>query len=82
METLKKIFQWLVYSSANPNKIALTVKAGIAFLVLFGVEQSVGDLIAQNIVGIIVNTGEIIASAGLIWGVVRKIGISFQKFTE
>jgi hypothetical protein len=34
MKTLKKIWDWLVKSSADPTKVSLTLKAGIPWLVM------------------------------------------------
>ena len=36
MENIKKAFNWLVKSSADPDALALSVKSGIPFIVLAG----------------------------------------------
>lgn len=79
MDTLKQIWQGLIYSSANPQKFALTLKAGVALLVLFGVDQTVGDMLVDNIGGFILSVVQTVSLAGLIWGGVRKVGITLNQ---
>jgi hypothetical protein len=79
METVKNVWQWLIYSSADSQKFALTLKAGLAFLVFFGVDKALGDMIADNFVGFISSVLQTVAFAGLIWGGVRKVGITLKK---
>lgn len=78
MNILKKIWQWLIYSSANPEKLSLTLKAGVAFLVTLGLDKTIGDVVANNVLGILLNTAQIITLCGLIWGATRKIGLTIR----
>lgn len=74
MSKLKTLFNWLVWSSTNANKISLTLKAGIPFLLLLGIgntdtlEASVGFIgqfiavAAQSVLGLMAA-----------WGILRKL---------
>jgi len=79
MEKFKQVLQWFVYSSANSSKIALTLKAGIPFLVLLGVsdsetlEQLVGSL------GVFITLlAQTIAGAITIYGLLRKAWYTYE----
>ena len=41
MNIIETVFNWFVMSSKNPEKFALTLKAGVPFLVLFGIGDEV-----------------------------------------
>lgn len=79
MNIIKKVFQWFVYSSANRQNFALTLKAGIPFLVLFGIDQSN----ATEAWGAIVNALGLLVEGvtGILtaYGLLRKIVFSFKK---
>lgn len=79
MNLLKSIWNWGLYSSANPQNLALTLKAGVAVLVLFGVDKISGDLLVNNLLGTFVSLVQTISYAGLVWGGVRKIGITLNQ---
>lgn len=70
---------WFVTSSENRSKFALTLKAGIPFLVLLGVSdsQTLEELIGSAGV-LLANIGEVIAAAFTAWGLLRKIWNSFK----
>ena len=69
------IKNWVLYSSANPQKVSLTLKASIPFLVLLGLGQYVNDAgnMIDAIVYMIVAVGQLLSGASLIHGIVRKI---------
>jgi hypothetical protein len=82
MDKLNKIitsvFQWITYSSVNPQALSLTLKAGVTFLVLFGVEKETGDMLTEGVTGIVMNVAQIITFAGMVWGATRKIGMGVK----
>lgn len=83
MNILKKFWEWLVMSSADAQKISLTVKAfliglipGILFLtnmlnVQFDSETFTG--IVEAVAQIIVLLGGLITAIAFVWGAVRKL---------
>ena len=73
---LRDFFQWVVYSSANPSKFALTIKAGLALLVLLGLDPLISDQLANGVVQFVVYLGQIVANIGLIVGLVRKLWLT------
>ena len=79
MNLLKNVWNWLIYSSNNPQKLALTLKAGVASLVFFGVDQVWGDALVDNLVGLLLNVLQVVSYAGLIWGGVRKVGVTLNQ---
>mgnify|MGYP001619359812 CR=1 FL=1 len=90
MEYLKKIWKWLVYSSANKEKISLTIKGvGLAlipyvagFAPLIGLNVSgLPDLVGNvaELVGVLL-TG--IGLVGVALGLFRKIFIGIQSLKK
>lgn len=79
MNKLKKVFLWLVVSSANFNKWSLTVKAGIPFLVLLGISdmQTLTDL-TGSIGNLVVLIGQAITGLLTTWGLLRKIWYTYK----
>lgn len=85
---MKKIYEWFVYSSANPEKIALTVKGAAVLLVpaiIFSLqvkgivvtEAQVGDWFNQ----IVLVTQEVLVVFGALMslvGLVRKLAITIR----
>lgn len=83
---LKKAWDWLVKSSADPQKTALTVKAGLNTII--GILLVVGpafhlnlgktqlDEVAEAIVQMIIYAYAIISSVAMIMGFIRKIKIT------
>lgn len=83
---LQKVFIWLVVSSQDPNRVALTIKAGaplfitwITFAAGLGHIQ-VGDLtpIVDQVITIVQYTGLVVTAAVTLWGLVRKTWASLQ----
>lgn len=74
-----KIFQWFVYSSANPQSISLTVKAGLSFLIFLGVDKALLDGAEETIVGSIVTFGVLFTQLITLFGFLRKVLLTFKK---
>ena len=79
MNLLREIWKWGVYSSANPQNLALTLKAGVAVLILLGLDKVSGDLLVNNLIGTLVSLVQTISYAGLVWGGVRKVGLTLNQ---
>lgn len=73
---LKKIYNWFVYSSANPQNIALTLRAGIPLLVILGLDSVWLEDIANNVVDLVVAIGALLTGVATIYGLSRKIVLS------
>lgn len=75
---LGKIIKWFIKSSANPEKISLTLKAGIPFAIsaflYFGVTLEAADLI--NLINGLVM---VLTGVPMIWGTIRKIILTAKK---
>ena len=80
MELYKKIKNWLLYSSTDPEQIALTVKglliasvgSIVTFTSLFGVNLS-QDLVLQKIQSAFIVVGSVVAMIGLVRKVLRTV---------
>jgi len=78
-KVIKKFLEWLINSSKDPSKLALTLRGGISFLVLLGVNAAFLQGLDSNIVNIVVSLGYIASAGFSIVGFVRKIVITFQQ---
>ena len=74
MKKFKKVLSWILVSSANGQKISLTLKAGIPFLVLLGIGDTelLGQL-AGTIGTFLVNLGQIVSGLVTAYGLMRKM---------
>lgn len=80
MSYLRSMLDWILWSSANSNKISLTLKAGIPFLVLWGVSDTETLEVLSGAVGVLLaNLGQVIAGAIALWGLLRKIFVTFEE---
>ena len=83
MNYLIKAWGWLLWSSANPDKVSLTLKGFIPLIVLvFGVSPAVQNVFSEDMdvfVELIVKASEV--GTGLVgaFGLVRKLAFSFPK---
>lgn len=77
MEIVKKVLNWIVFSSMNPEKISLFLKGIIPFLVLihFSNTTSLGETM-DIIVNTIVLLGTAITACMATYGGFRKVAIS------
>lgn len=89
-EKLKKIWDWLVWSSADPNRVAMTVKGALSLAVGYASYIAIipglhnvtsGDLqTAVDLIGAIVSGGLLGLGAFLgVWGAIRKLYNTFVK---
>lgn len=78
---MSKIWNWLVWSSANTDKISLTLKGFIPYLAILlawkGIDQAVvapmvGSAV-DGLVGLIVNITQVVSGLVALLGLVRKI---------
>lgn len=74
---LRQISQWVIYSSQDPQKISLTLKAGLPFLMLLGASKYVSlenaTGIIDGLVALFVLAGQFVAGAIATLGLIRKI---------
>jgi len=79
MNILKKLWDWTVKSSANPEKLSLTLKAGIPYLVLFvgwtkfGINEAEVVEATDALVVLLVKVVEIVTAIIAGYGAVRKV---------
>lgn len=77
MNIIKRSLAWLVVSSANSNRVALTVRAGIPLLVLWGISDTAT---LSNLTGeigtVLASLGQAVAGFLTAWGILRKIWIT------
>jgi hypothetical protein len=70
----EKILKWFIKSSANPEKVALTIKGLVPLLVFMGIGNV--DQLSESLTGVIVALGAIISGMATLWGFARKIAIT------
>jgi len=85
----EKFLQWLVQSSADPDKVALTVKGflGVMISVILAIspllhlrlEQGQLEMAGNLVVEVLVISLGIVSSLATIWGIVRKFVNLFKK---
>lgn len=77
---MKKFFIWFTTSSVNRNKFALTLKAGVPFLVLLGISdtETLNNLTGE-IGNLLASLAEFITGAVTAYGLLRKIWFSFSE---
>lgn len=81
MNYVRNVVGWILWSSTNTDKISLTLKAGIPFLVLLGIKDtSLLDSLIGSIGQLIVSVATVVSGAITVWGLVRKIWNSFEQF--
>ena len=81
MEIVKKIFQWAVYSSKNPQNFSLTLKAVIPLLAFFGLESITPDVEGgiQSLVDAVAFAGQAVTAFIAGYGFLRKIILTFKS---
>ena len=76
---MTKIFNWILWSSENSDKISLTLRAGIPFLVLLGVKDVASINLAIGTLGqTIVALAQFFTGVVALFGLVRKIYNSYN----
>ncbi len=82
---IKKVLDWFVYSSANPAKLSLTLKAGLPAVILIfgflGVKNGDVDLgtVIDAIVLVITGVGSAVTGGLTVYGAGRKVYLTFKK---
>ena len=66
-------------SSVDPNKIALTIKAGVPFIVVLLPLVGVVNIGENDLIEFANQTAAIITGIVFVYGLVRKIGNNFIK---
>lgn len=95
MDTFTKVFQWIWYSSADPSKVSLTVRAtllGIVPVVLNAVSLACGfglvclgidaeglNGVVNGIEAIVVGVLSVVAAIGMLYGFVRKVVLTSKS---
>ena len=73
----KTFFQWVIYSSKDPQKFALTLKAGIPFLMLLGLGKYITANDTSTLIDTLANSIVLLTqfATGIIagWGILRKV---------
>lgn len=76
---MTKIFNWILWSSKNSDKISLTLRAGIPFLILLGVKDTASINLAIGTLGqTIVALAQFFTGVVALFGLVRKIYNSYN----
>lgn len=84
---LKKIWSeivfwvsWVVVSAKDPDKVSLTLKAGIPFLVMigFGTPDSLGQA-TDSIGHVLLAAAQLVSGVMTAWGLIRKIILTFRN---
>ena len=79
MNKLQKVWNWLIKSSANPEKYSLTLKGGIPLLVLWGVGDTETLTALTGAVGnFLVLLGQVVAAIFTVRGLLRKLWYTYQ----
>jgi hypothetical protein len=86
---LKKIFQWIVYSSANPTKVSLTLKGagvtvigflvpviGLTHIAIGGDPSTVLNSILDSIASIVQVALTLVGAIVGLYGLVRKVWLT------
>ena len=88
MKTFYKVLDWFAYSSANPEKLSLTLKAGLPFLALVlgflgfqdsGIELGEGF---DALVLVITGLGSIITGGVTLYGFGRKVAFTVSDYLK
>lgn len=78
MSKIKKVFEWFVFSSANPQLISLTVKGLLPFILLLGIDSSVSEELGNSVTEVIVSLGFTLSGFLTLGGLLRKIYYSLK----
>lgn len=79
---MEKIVQWIVVSSANPEKLSLTISAGLSLLAFFGLGAAVSGADADNavvaVVAFVSVVGTVVSKFVLAYGAIRKVYLTWK----
>lgn len=73
---MKQIFDWVVKSSADPEKVSLTIKGGIVLAAFVGIDSSVVTQVGNELAHLIATLGIAVSSGVTLYGLLRKIYIT------
>lgn len=74
MNIIKSVWNWVVLSSANPQKFSLTLKAIVPALVFFGIgDTELFSGAIEAIVHFLSMTVAYVSSAVALFGIMRKL---------
>ena len=73
-----KIVNWFIKSSADPQKLSLTLKALVGFAVLFGIDGSVANEGVGHVVLFVTALGQIVSAGIALYGFGRKVYLSVK----
>ena len=73
-----KIVNWFIKSSADPQKLSLTLKALVGFAVLFGIDGAVANEGVGHVVLFVTALGQIVSAGFALYGFGRKIYLSVK----
>ena len=73
------IGQWVIYSSKNPQNIALTIKGLIPLLVLVGVDEATSTNLVGTLGDTIIHTAQFVTLVMTLWGLLRKVVLTIKK---
>lgn len=77
---MKRFLTWFVTSSVDRNRLSLTIKALIPFLVLTGISDTETlESLAGSVGDLLVNVAEFVSGALTAFGLLRKIWYSFER---
>lgn len=71
---IKKLIDWVVDSSTNPEKLSLTLQGALPLLMLLGIGNTdIWKNISDNVSNIIMLVGQIATAVVTVVGLIRKI---------
>lgn len=77
---IKNIIHWFLYSSADITKYSLSLKAGLPFLVLLGVDKYLAPDQAETLIDsaviIVTSIGTIVTMGVTMFGIARKVTLT------
>lgn len=83
MENIKRIAQWLYYSSKDMNKVSTTVKSFLVGLATFAtfalglqdiaLDQNLVTQAIDAIIAVVQSFGVLISALGVAYGMIRKV---------
>lgn len=83
MNTIKKVFDWIMFSSVNSNSVSLTLKGLVPFLVLlhFSNTTSLNET-ADVVVNSLVLLGTAISATIAAYGGLRKVVLTLSDLLQ
>jgi len=81
MDKLKTLLNWIVWSSENSNRISMSVKAGLPFLLLLGIGSETDlNILSDNFHTLVISWATVVSGLGTIFGVGRKIVLTLKSW--